>query len=460
MKPTISAHFKSRQPSEIRLAQIEFAKRKDDVISVNTAIGNVSLPMHPAMQKRAGDLMSGDSPFNKGVVPYTATIGTDECREAFLNIIRASKCDTNGLHVQITEGGSEAMGLMILGCCGPAGTDERPLLVIDAAYTNYIAFAERLGRGVVSMTRTLQNDGKFTLPNIEKIKSLIHKYKPGALLVIPYDNPTGHFCDHKTMVELARICVEENLWMVSDEAYRELHYLDEPSSSIWKITENEVPGIRGRRISIESSSKVWNACGLRIGALVTDDEEFHAKSVAENTANLCPNAIGQYIFGAMAHEKAEDLNDWFDEHRKYYSEMMVKVTDDLKKRMPGIIVSSPDASIYSVVDVKNIAKPGFNATDFVLYCSREGKVEVDGKMMTLLVAPMAGFYNVKEGEINRGITQMRIAYVLSPSEMMLVPKLFAELFKQYQEKGQVKKPSEIKVEIKSEMRNVKSKMRN
>jgi len=457
-KPVISNHFKSRQPSEIRLSQIEFAKRKDDVISVNTAIGNVSLPMYPAMQKRAANLISDESPFKNGVVEYSPTVGTDECREAFLNIISASDCETDGLYVQITEGGSEAMGLMILGCCGLPWTDEKPLLVIDAAYTNYMLFAQRLGRKIISMRRELKDDGKFTLPDIKEIKELIHKYKPGALLIIPYDNPTGHFCDHKTMVELAKICVEENLWMVSDEAYRELYYVDAPSSSIWKVTEKDVSGITGRRISIESSSKVWNACGLRIGALVTDNKEFHEKSVAENTANLCPNAIGQYIFGAMVHVPHEDLHKWFCKHRKYYSEMMTKITDDLKKRLPSVIVSSPDASIYSVVDVKNIAKPGYNATDFVLYCSQEGKVEIDGKFMTLLVAPMAGFYNVKEGEINRGITQMRIAYVLPPEKMSLVPKLFADLFKQYESRRETKKSYEIRIKnknVKSQMQNVK-----
>lgn len=440
MEPIISSHFKSRQPSSIRLAQIEFAKRKDGVISMNTAIGNVSLPIHPAMQKRAGNLMTEKSPFANGAVEYTTTVGTNECREAFFNIIRASGCNTDGLHVQITEGGSEAMALMMLGCC-----DKRPLLVIDPTYTNYILFAKRFDRKVVSTTRTLKNNGKFTLPSIENIKKIINEKNPGALLVIPYDNPTGQFCDHKTMVELAKICVEKNLWMISDEAYRELHYTKMPSSSIWKITESEVPGITGRRISIESASKIWNACGLRIGALVTDNTEFHEKSVAENTANLCPNAIGQYIFGAMSQVTLEDLNKWFFELREYYGKMMNILTDDFKNIIPDIIVSNPDSSVYSVVDVKNIAKPDFNAIDFVLYCSREGKVEIDGKFMTLLVAPMTGFYNVKKGEKNPGMTQMRIAYVLPPEKMMLVPKLFADLFKQYEEKRRTGKTYNISV---------------
>lgn len=431
--PTLSSHFQSRQPSDIRLAQIEFAKRTDGAIALNTAIGNVSLPMPPMMQERMFNLHAPESPFKDGVVKYTATVGTDEARAAFLNVIKASKCPTEGLHVQITEGGSEAMGLMILGCCGPAGTDERPLLVIDAAYTNYIAFAERLGRKVVSMRRHLGDDGKFTLPDLDEVRALVKKYNPGALLVIPYDNPTGHFYDHDTMVELARICVEADLWMVSDEAYRELHYLDHPASSVWRISEAEVPGITGRRMSIETASKVWNACGLRIGALVTDNEKFFTQSVAENTANLCPNAIGQYIFGALAHETPEDLDRWFDSQRAYYKSIMTQVTDGLKERLPGVIVSSPDASIYSVVDVRNVAKPGFDSKEFVLYCAQRGKVELYDKAMTLLVAPMGGFYNLQAGEENPGKLQMRIAYVLPPDEMALVPQLFVELFRAYEE---------------------------
>ncbi|MBU0728074.1 aminotransferase class I/II-fold pyridoxal phosphate-dependent enzyme [Patescibacteria group bacterium] len=430
-EPKLSEHFKSRKPSALRIAQIEFEKRTDNVTAINTAIGNVSLPMHPAMQKRMFDLGSATSPFKDGVVKYTTTVGTDECRDAFLNIIKASNCDTKGLHVQITEGASEAMGLMILGCCGPAGTKEKPLMVIDASYTNYISFAERLGRSVVSMKRHLGEDGKYSLPDYDEIRAIVKKYKPGALLVIPYDNPTGHFFDHETMVELAKICVEGNMWMVSDEAYRELHYLDHPSSSIWKISEKEAPGITGRRIGIDSASKIWNACGLRIGALITDNQEYHEKSVAENTANLCPNAIGQYIFGALAHESKEDLDKWFDGLRKYYKDMMNKVTKGLREKLPGIIVSNPDSSIYSVVDVRNLVGPDFSGADFVHYCATKGKVDMYDKKLTLLVAPMEGFYNIEKGEDNPGRTQFRIAYVLPPEEMALVPDLFAELFNSY-----------------------------
>jgi aspartate aminotransferase len=325
------------------------------------------------------------------------------------------------------------MELMILGTCGPAGSGENPLLLIDAAYTNYTAMASRLGRRTVSVTRILGEDGKFSLPSIAEIEEVVEREKPHAMVVIPYDNPTGHFYDMKTLKDLARICVRHDMWMISDEAYRELFYVDAEASSIWGITNSDVPGIEGRRISIETTSKVWNACGLRIGALITDSEGFHEKAVAENTADLCSSVIGQYIFGALAHESHENLKKWYEKQRSYYCEMMIRLTKEFHTILPGVIISSPDASIYSVVDVRNVVKPGFDAQEFVLYCAKKGKVSIDGEEVTLLVAPMAGFYSVGEGEANPGKTQMRIAYVETPENMAKVSKLFVELLHQYEE---------------------------
>jgi len=164
---------------------------------------------------------------------------------------------------------------------------------------------------------------------------------------------------------------------------------------------------------------------------VTDNQEYHQKSVAENTANLCSNVIGQYIFGSVAHESKESLQKWFKQQRDYYHNMLEKLTLDLKAKLPGIIVSSPEASIYSVVDVRNIVPEDFNSADFVDYCSSIGSVEIDGDNYTLLVSPMAGFYTVENDQLNPGVTQMRIAYVETPENMAKVPILFSELLKQY-----------------------------
>jgi aspartate aminotransferase len=323
------------------------------------------------------------------------------------------------------------MELIVLGVCGPAGSGKRPLLVIDPTYTNYGAMAERTGRATVSMTRTLGPDGRFTLPSVEEIERLIRRHKPGGLLLIPYDNPTGQLCSREQLRELAALCVKHNLWLASDEAYRELFYTGGRAVSVWGLSDREVPGIEGRRIGLESTSKVWNACGLRIGALVTDNEEFHRRAVAEYTANLCANAIGQHIFGALAHEGREALAAWYERQREYYRGLSARITGELSRQLPGLIVSTPDAAIYSVLDVRGIAKPGFDAQDFVMYCARSGAVELEGRRYTLLVAPMAGFYRDGRGP-NPGRTQMRIAYVEPPEVMQKVPILFRELLAHFE----------------------------
>lgn len=430
--PILSDHFQSRKPSDIRKASIEFAKRIDGTEAINVAIGNVSLPMHPVMTERMFNLGTPESPFRNGVVCYTQTIGFPETNQAYFNILASSGFKTEGLYSQITDGGSQAMELVIKGVAGKINEQDVPFLTIDPTYTNYPAMAERVGVHNLSVIRNLQEDGKFTLPNIKEIEGAVKRYQLNALLVIPYDNPTGHYYPYETMVALAKLCVKHNLWMVSDEAYRELYYISGKTSSVWALNEQEVPGIIGRRISIESASKVWNGCGLRIGAIITDNKLFHEKAVAENTANLCAPAIDQWIFGALAHLNHQDLKKWYQQQREYYKAMLFDFTKALKDSLPGVIVSSPDASIYSVIDVRNCVKPGFNALQFVMYCASEGKVAVDGKNLTLLVSPMAGFYNVKPGEKNPGQTQMRIAYVETPENMQKIPRLFVSLLEQYE----------------------------
>lgn len=433
-KPILSAHFESRTPSDVRLAQMKYEERKVKPQAViNVGIGNVSLPTNPAMQKRLFALGAPESPFAKGVIRYSTTAGFVECQDAFKNILNCEGFDTKDLFVQITDGGSTAMELLLIGVSGAAGTKDRPLMMIDPAYTNYISFAERVGRGIVTVTRNLDEDGKFSLPELNKIEEAIKANNPGALLVIPYDNPTGQYYDHETLKELAKLCVKYNMWMVSDEAYRELFYEEgNKLVSIWGITDAEVPGIQGRRISIETASKVWNACGLRIGALITDSAEFNNRAIAEYTANLCANVIGQYIFGALAHESKEQIAAWCKHIRGYYKEQIMMVYNGLKKQEPGLIVSSPDAAIYSVIDVRNVVKPGFDAIDFVLYCAQEGSVNLNGVETTLLVAPMKGFYNTKAGEKNPGSTQFRISFVETPENMAKIPELFVKLLKQFE----------------------------
>jgi len=425
MVPSLSSHFEKRLPSAIRQAQIIFAQRQDknEVQVVNLAIGNVSLPMHPAMQKRMNEL--GGNRFSDGVVKYSPSVGTDETRKAFLNIIASEGVETSHLYCMITDGGSQAMEIMMLGVCGPKS--ERPLMLLDPAYTNYIEFGKRFSIPIVSANRKILADGSFNSLNLNEIELIIQKENPSAMLVIPADNPTGQYLHQDQLNDLAKICVKYNIWMVSDEAYRQLYYGDGGSSSIWRITDDDVPGIIGSRISIESSSKVWNACGLRIGGIVTDNQDYHKKAVSEYTANLCANVIGQEIFGALAHESHYDLKKWYQSQRDYYRELMLPLRKNLLNLIPGLIVTNPEAAIYFIIDFKNICNDSFNAKDFVQFCALKGKVNIEGKDYTLLLAPMAGFYS----DPDKGKTQMRVAMVEPMYLIEKMPQLLSKLYNSY-----------------------------
>tara|TARA_Y100001934_G_scaffold23213_1_gene25947 strand:- start:482 stop:1771 length:1290 start_codon:yes stop_codon:yes gene_type:complete len=424
----LSQHYKNRSPSAIRNAQMEYSNRidKDSVEVINLAIGNISLPMYPAMIKRMREI--GRKRFADGVVGYTPTVGNEETRKAFLNILQAEGINTSNIYPSITDGGSSAMELMMLGVCGPAS--KNPIMLLDPVYTNYLEFAKRLAIKVITTSRNINDDGSFASINIKNIEFNIKKHKPNGLVVIPYDNPTGQFLTQNTLNELAKICVKSGIWLISDEAYRPLHYKPHKQSSIWLIDENTIPGITGRRISIESSSKIWNACGLRIGALLTDNNEFHQKAVSEYTANLCANAIGQEIFGALATEPHEKIQNWYKNQRYYYQSILLKLKKDLKKELPGLIISEPEAALYCIVDFKKIADSKFDSLKFVEYCAKRGKIKIKDKFYTLLLATMDGFYS----DSKLGNTQLRIAIVETPEKMLLAPKVLSKLFFDYTQK--------------------------
>ena len=429
MSPSISDHYDKREPSSIRKAQILFQSRQDcsNIEVINLAIGNISLPMHPAMLSRLKGIGDPDSPFAKGVVQYTSSEGTAECKTAILNSINAelSLNIPQNINCVITDGGSQAMELMLLGVSGTSGGE--PIMVIDPLYTNYVEFAKRLSIPMVSLERNSNSDGSFGDLDTTKIRKKISKDNPNGILIIPADNPTGLQMSQNTINEIAKICVEEDIWLVSDEAYRNIYFSGSGPSSIWQISNTDVPGILGRRISIESVSKVWNACGLRIGALVTDNKMMYQKVRSEYTANLCANVIGQYVFGAVAQMSSDEIIDWYSSQRAYYSKAIISLIKELKKELPGLILSSPGAAIYIVLDFKNITPSDFNVSKFIEYCALNGKIRIKKKYYTLLLSPMKGFYNQKL----KGEKQARIALVEQESKMRMVPKILSRLLENY-----------------------------
>ena len=429
MAPRISEHYQNREPSAIRKAQILFNVRKDkDQINViNLAIGNISLPMHPIMIDAMASITKKESPFSDGIVKYTPSIGSTDCQNAIIHSIDAELDNRKLDRVKcvITDGGSQAMELMLLGVCGPSSA--KPILFIDPTYTNYIEFCKRLSIPYVISSRKIRSDGSFTGININEITEIIDRCNPSGIVIIPGDNPTGQLISQSEIFEIANICVEKDIWLISDEAYRSLYYTESGLASIWALNDQELPGISGRRISIESASKIWNACGLRIGSLVTDNEVFHEKVVSEYTANLCANAIGQYIFSSILKLPKHEIRTWFKNQRNYYRNLMLELRRNLLEKIPNLIVTKPESALYFVIDFKMIFDRKFNIEEFIEYCATKGKSRINNNDYTILLAPMTGFYDNRTD----GITQARIAIVESENSMKIVPDILLNLINNY-----------------------------
>ncbi len=424
--PELSEHYKNRKPSVIRSAQIKCNKREDidSITVINLAIGNINLPMHPSMVSRLQGL--GRDSFQDGVVKYTSSGGNQETKDAFLNILASDGVNTKDIHVNITDGASAAIELIMLGVCN-SGYDEK-IMLFDPTYTNYLDFARRLNIGVLTHARRIKDDGSFANLDISKLKKLFKSENIKGLIIIPYDNPTGDFIEQPLLEQIAKLCVEYGIWLISDEAYRPLYYEEKIGfSSIWLLDESTVPGITGLRIGIESSSKIWNACGLRIGAILTDNIAFHEKAISEYTANLCANSLGQKIFGALANESHQSIQNWYEKQKFHYKDIIIKLSEEFKKQIPGVIVSRPKAAIYFIIDLKNVVGVTFDAIDFTNYCAEEGRVKIGQNDYTLLLAPMSGFYSNKK----LGRKQLRVAIVEDYKLIIKAPKILSKLLNCY-----------------------------
>jgi len=301
------------------------------------------------------------------------------------------------------------------------------LLAVDPVYSNYLDLATRIGARVEAIGRPFGEDGLFGPPDLGELEAKIQATNPVGLVICPADNPTGALLRRRDLIALGKLCVENDLWLVSDEAYRGLQFGEEGAVSIFHLTEEEVPGITGRRITIESSSKGYCACGLRIGALITDRPDLHEKVVYEYTSNLCSNVIGQHIFAGLGEVSKTDLMAWFDEQNGDYAPIMREVVDDIRARIPEARVAPPEAALYTVIDL-SAAMDDFEAGDFIAWCAGEGKVRIGDEDRTLLLAPLAGFF---AGDPAPARGMMRLAFVASDEEMRVAPRLLAELLEGY-----------------------------
>ncbi|PIP12935.1 MAG: aspartate aminotransferase [bacterium (Candidatus Stahlbacteria) CG23_combo_of_CG06-09_8_20_14_all_34_7] len=325
--------------------------------------------------------------YSEHVLAYGPSQGLKVARETVSDYLNSMKYNIDSKDVFITTGGSEAIifAMMVI-----ADTNEE-IIIPEPFYTNYNGFASMAGVKIVPLTTKVENG--FHLPEEKEFEKVITS-KTRAILVCSPNNPTGTIFSKKEMETVVKIAKKHNLYILSDEVYREFVFDGKKHTSILEIEE-----AREISIMLDSISKRFSACGARIGYLVSKNPEIMKGVMKLGQARLCPPTIEQ--IGMI--EGYKHMSMFMSKMIAEYQERRDVVYENLKK-VKGIFTRKPEGAFYVVVklpvdDADNFAK--WMLTDF----------QVNGK--TVMVAPANGFY-ATEG---MGKDEIRIAYVLNKFDL-------------------------------------------
>ena len=287
----------------------------------------------------------------------------------------------------ITTGGSEAVLFAFMSCLNPG--DE--IIVPEPAYANYMAFAISAGARIRTVSTTIEEG--FSLPKVEKFEELINE-RTRAILICNPNNPTGYLYTRKEMNQIRDLVKKHDLYLFSDEVYREFIYTGSPY-----ISACHLEGIEQNVILIDSVSKRYSECGIRIGALITKNEEVRKAVMKFCQARLSPPLLGQLVAEASIDTSEDYLREMYDE----YVERRNCLIDGLNK-IPGVYSPIPMGAFYTMARL-----PIDDAERFCAWCLEEFSYENE----TIMMAPGAGFYTTP----GAGHNEVRIAYVLNKHDL-------------------------------------------
>ena len=324
---------------------------------------------------------------DRKILEYSPSDGFKSLRIKLASYYRSFNLDVTLDDIIITTGGSEAVSFAFMSCLDPG--DE--IIVPEPAYANYTAFA--IGAGAVVKPVVSSIDEGFALPSIEKFEELITPRTKGILICNP-NNPTGYLYTRSEMNQIRDLVKKYDLYLFSDEVYREFCYTGAPYISAFhldSIEENE--------ILIDSVSKRYSECGIRIGALVTKNKEVRKNVMKFCQARLSPPLIGQIVAEASMDTPAEYMLDMYNE----YVERRKFLIDGLN-RISGVYSPIPMGAFYTVARLP--------IDDSDKFCSwLLSDFEYEG--CTVMMAPGTGFYT----EPGLGKNEVRIAYVLNKEDL-------------------------------------------
>lgn len=369
------------------------ATRKKGIRVIPLNIGQPDIETPPAMLEavRKADIK---------VLEYTHSAGNESYRRKLSQYYRGIGIEVSAGEILVTTGGSEAIVFAFMSCLNPG--DE--IVIPEPFYANYNGFAVMAGVTVVPIRSDISTG--FALPPIDAFRKVITPRTRGIVICNP-NNPTGYLYSRAEMEALRDICLEYDLYLFSDEAYREFCYEGTHVSAM------HLEGLDRNVVLMDTVSKRYSACGARLGALVTKNKELYDAALKFAQARLCPPALGQIMA-----EAAVDLPaDYFDAPRAEYRARR----DLLVKRLnaiPGVFCPEPGGAFYAMARLPIDDSDAFCQWMLESF-SHQGS--------TVMMAPATGFY----GTAGAGRNEVRLAYVLNLEAISLAMDCLEQALKVY-----------------------------
>ncbi|MDR1675444.1 MAG: pyridoxal phosphate-dependent aminotransferase [Tannerella sp.] len=351
---------------------------------------------------------------DRTVLEYSPSEGILSFREKLVKYYHKFKINVDLDDIIITTGGSEAVSFSFMACLDPG--DE--IIIPEPAYANYMAFAISAGAEIRTIPSSI-NSG-FKLPSMDEFETLITERTKGIMICNP-NNPTGYLYTQKEMNQLRDIVKKYDLFLFSDEVYREFCYTGAPYISAFHLE-----GIENNVVLVDSVSKRYSECGIRIGALITKNSQVKDNVMKWCQARLSPPLIGQFIAEASLDTPEEYMLATYNE----YLERRNFLVDGVN-RIDGCYSPIPMGAFYTVVRL-----PVDDADEFCAWCLRDFSYEGQ----TIMMAPASGFYTSP----GYGKNEVRLAYVLKKEDLAMALLILEKALETYP--GRTKKNGEWRVE--------------
>lgn len=369
---------------------------------------NIGQPDLPTPRKALDALKTID----RTTLEYSPSQGIKSLREKLSSYYGKFGIDAKPDDIIVTAGGSEALLLTFMACLNPG--DE--IIMTEPGYANYLSFAVTAGVTVKTVTSRIENG--FALPSVEDFEAAITD-KTKAILICNPNNPTGYLYSSEELFRLRDIVKQHDLFLFSDEVYREFRYTDAPYLSALNLE-----GIGDNVIVIDSVSKRYSECGIRIGMIVSHNKEVMGAILKFCQARLSPPLLGQIVAEASIEGTEEYSKECFDEYlgrRNFFIEGLNKI--------PGVYSPMPNGAFYTIASL-----PVEDAEDFCKWCLTDFCYHDDESGCTgetVMMAPAQGFYSTP----GLGKNQVRMAYVLEINSLKRALLVLEKALEAYGSRG-------------------------